>query len=46
MRTDKRYVILFLTANPHETSQLALNREARAVYLELKRSCIAIGSTL
>jgi hypothetical protein len=31
-------VILFLAANPRGTSQLALDREAHAIHLELKRS--------
>ena len=31
-------VILFLAANPPGTSQLALDREAHAIHLELKRS--------
>jgi hypothetical protein len=31
-------VILFLAANPRGTTQLALDREAHAIHLELKRS--------
>jgi hypothetical protein len=31
-------VILFLAANPRETDRLALDREARAIHVELKRS--------
>jgi hypothetical protein len=31
-------VILFLAANPRDTGRLALDREARAIHLELKRS--------
>jgi hypothetical protein len=34
----KEHVILFLAANPRGTSQLALDREAHAIHLELKRS--------
>ncbi|HEX7842251.1 MAG TPA: CHAT domain-containing protein [Kofleriaceae bacterium] len=37
-RTTKRHVILFLAANPHDTGRLALDREARSIHLELKRS--------
>jgi hypothetical protein len=33
-----RHVILFLAANPSETDRLALDREARAIHAELKRS--------
>jgi len=44
--TTKKHVILFLVANPRGTSQLALDREAHAIHLELKRAGIAIGSTL
>lgn len=31
-------MILFLAANPRETDRLALDREARAIHVELKRS--------
>ncbi|HET7499920.1 MAG TPA: CHAT domain-containing protein [Kofleriaceae bacterium] len=31
-------MILFLAANPHDTGRLALDQEARAIHLELKRS--------
>jgi WD40 repeat protein len=34
----KKHVILFLAANPSETDRLALEREARAIHRELKRS--------
>src|SRR4249920_2099405 len=34
----KKHVILFLAANPHDTGRVALDREARAIHLELKRS--------
>jgi len=34
----KKHVILFLAANPRGTSHLALDREAHAIHLELKRS--------
>ncbi|HEX4418322.1 MAG TPA: CHAT domain-containing protein [Kofleriaceae bacterium] len=37
-KVAKKHVILFLAANPRDTSQLALDREARAIQLELKRS--------
>src|ERR1051325_8582017 len=37
-RATKKHVILFLAASPHDTSRLALDREARAIHLELKRS--------
>jgi WD40 repeat protein len=33
-----KHVILFLAANPSETGQLALDREARSIHVELKRS--------
>ena len=33
-----QHVILFLAANPTETDWLALDREARAIHAELKRS--------
>ena len=31
-------MILFLAANPHDTGRLALDREARAIHAELKRT--------
>jgi hypothetical protein len=34
----KKHVILFLAANPHDTGRLVLDREARAIHVELKRS--------
>src|SRR5215813_12927030 len=34
----KKHVILFLAANPRDTGRLALDREARAILVELKRS--------
>src|SRR3954468_22521351 len=34
----KKHVILFLAANPRDTGRLALDREARSIHLELKRS--------
>jgi len=34
----KKHVILFLAANPHDTARLALDREARSIHVELKRS--------
>jgi hypothetical protein len=34
----KKHVILFLAANPRGTGRLALEGEARAVHVELKRS--------
>lgn len=34
----KKHVILFLAANPRDTGRLALDQEARAIHLELKRS--------
>jgi hypothetical protein len=37
-RSAKKHVILFLAANPSGTDRLALDREARAIHLELKRS--------
>ena len=37
-RAPKKHVILFLAANPLDTDRLALDREARAIQLELKRS--------
>ena len=37
-KATKKHVILFLAANPHDTGRLALDREARAIHLELKRS--------
>jgi WD40 repeat protein len=36
--STKKHVILFLAANPHDTGRLALDREARAIHVELKRS--------
>jgi CHAT domain len=33
-----KHIILFLAANPSETDRLALDREARAIHAELKRS--------
>lgn len=33
----KKHVILFLAANPRDTGRLALDREARAIHVELKR---------
>src|SRR5215831_19802464 len=36
--TTKKHVILFLAANPHDTGRLALDREARSIHVELKRS--------
>jgi conflict system STAND superfamily ATPase/CHAT domain-containing protein len=38
VRPAKKHVILFLAANPHGTGRLALDLEARSIYLELKRS--------
>src|ERR1051325_6887575 len=37
-RSTKRHTILFLAANPRGTDPLALDREARSIHLELKRS--------
>src|ERR1041384_176136 len=37
-RATKKHVILFLAANPHDTGRLALDREARSIHVELKRS--------
>jgi hypothetical protein len=34
----KKHTILFLAANPSGTSPLALDREARSIYVELERS--------
>src|SRR5262245_1348350 len=34
----KKHVILFLAANPRDTGRLALDREARSIQGELKRS--------
>lgn len=34
----KKHVILFLAANPHDTGRLAIDREARSIHVELKRS--------
>src|SRR5215467_11472965 len=36
--TTKKHVILFLAANPRDTGRLALDREARSIHVELKRS--------
>jgi hypothetical protein len=33
-----KHVILFLAANPSDTGRLALDREARAIHVEIKRS--------
>lgn len=33
-----KHVSLFLAANPNHTRRLALDREARAIHVELKRS--------
>src|SRR5262252_1734228 len=33
-----KHVILFLAANPSDTGRLALDREARSIHVELKRS--------
>jgi hypothetical protein len=33
-----KHVILFLAANPRGTGRLALDQEARAIHIELKRS--------
>ena len=35
---SRKHVILFLAANPRDTGRLALDREARAIHVELKRS--------
>jgi hypothetical protein len=37
-RAAPKHVILFLAANPSGTDRLALDREARAIHVELKRS--------
>src|SRR6476646_5355344 len=37
-RAARKHVILFLAANPSDTGRLALDREARSIYVELKRS--------
>jgi len=37
-RAARKHVILFLAANPSGTDRLALDREARAIHVELKRS--------
>jgi hypothetical protein len=37
-RAAKKHVILFLAANPRDTGRLALDREARSIHVELKRS--------
>ena len=34
----KKHVILFLAANPRDTGRLGLDREARAIHVELRRS--------
>jgi hypothetical protein len=36
--TANKHVILFLAANPRDTGRLALDREARSIHLELKRT--------
>src|SRR5262245_29430063 len=36
--TTNKHVILFLAANPRDTGRLALDREARSIHVELKRS--------
>src|SRR3954452_9612930 len=36
--TTNKHVILFLAANPRDTGRLALDREARAIHVELKRT--------
>src|SRR5262245_16594113 len=36
--TTKKHVILFLAANPSDTGRLALDREAHAIHIELRRS--------
>jgi hypothetical protein len=38
VRSAKKHVILFLAANPQDTGRLALDREARSIHIELKRS--------
>src|SRR5215471_19225732 len=37
-RPTKKHVILFLAANPRDTNSRALDREARSIHVELKRS--------
>jgi WD40 repeat protein len=37
-RTAPKHVILFLAANPRDTGRLALDREARSIHVELRRS--------
>src|SRR5438046_9680876 len=37
-RTATKHVILFLAADPSATGHVALDREARSIYVELKRS--------
>jgi WD40 repeat protein len=37
-RTATKQVILFLAANPRDTGHVALDREARSIHIELKRS--------
>src|SRR5215813_1643937 len=34
----KKHVILFLAANPRDTGRLAVDRQARSIHVELKRS--------
>jgi len=37
-RSTTKQVILFVAANPHDTTRLAIDREARSIHVELKRS--------
>ena len=37
-KAASKHVILFLAANPSDTGRLALDREARSIHLELKRT--------
>src|SRR5262245_16843781 len=37
-KAASKHVILFLAANPRDTGRLALDREARSIHLELKRT--------
>jgi hypothetical protein len=37
-RAATKHVILFLAANPRDSGRLALDREARSIHVELKRS--------
>src|SRR5579872_7500362 len=37
-RTATKQVILFLAANPRDAGHVALDREARSIHVELKRS--------